>query len=93
LTPKRTSRPICQKTIGTEYSSLRSEHGTLAIRRIPMCGVTGTCIDPSPTEGTTHAIFSSEIKFGALLDHLPEDTEFLATGLSSLLSPTFGPYV
>jgi hypothetical protein len=59
-----------------------------------MSGVTGTHrIDSPPTEGATHTNFSSEIKFGALLDQLPEDTEFLATGLSSLLPPTFGPYV
>jgi hypothetical protein len=42
LTPQRVSRPICQETIGTEYSSLRSGHGRMAVRRIPMSGVTGT---------------------------------------------------
>jgi hypothetical protein len=27
-----------------------------------------------------HALFVSEIKFGALFDNLPEDFDFLATG-------------
>ena len=29
-----------------------------------------------------HTLFFSEIKFGALLDNLPERTDFLATGRS-----------
>ena len=92
------SRSTCQESIGSEYSSLQSGHGRAATRQTPMSGVMGTrpCVDPH--RGATHAMFTSEIKFGALFDNLPEGTDFLATGQSST-SPTsvlrsmYGPQV
>jgi hypothetical protein len=36
LTPRRMLRSTCQETIGSEYLSLRSEHGRRATHRTPM---------------------------------------------------------
>ena len=40
LTPRRILRSTCQKTIGSEYLSLRSKHGRRATHRTPMSAAT-----------------------------------------------------
>ena len=79
LTPRRMFRSTCQESIGSEYSSLRSGHGRRATRLIQTFGAMGMH-RPVSHPRATHTFFSSEIKFGALFDNLPERTDFLATG-------------
>ena len=81
LTPRRTFRSTCQESIGSEYLSLPSGHGRRATHPIPMSGAMGMhCLVTH--RHATHTRYSSEIKFGALIKHLPEGTDFLATGQS-----------
>jgi len=83
LTLRRMLRSTCQESIGLEYSSLRSVHGRRATPLIPMSSAMGMhrlCLVPH--RHVTYTLLSSEIKFGALFDNLPERTDFLATGQS-----------
>ena len=81
LTPRRTFRSTCQESIGSEYLNLPSGHGRRATHPIPMSGAMGMhCLVTH--RHATHTRYSSEIKFGALIKHLPEGTDFLATGQS-----------
>jgi hypothetical protein len=81
LTPRRIFRSICQESIGSEYSNLQSRYGRRAIHLTPMSAAM-RMHRLVPHRCATHTLFSSEIKFGALLDNLPERTDFLATGQS-----------
>ena len=63
------------------YSSLRYEYGEPAIPRTRMCGVTGQRL-PSYATKLEVKIPSREVKFGALMKHLGNDGEWLATGMA-----------
>lgn len=87
LTLRRMLRSTCQETIGSEYLNLRSEHGRRATHRTPMSAATrmhNLVQVVSHQHANSHLFLFSEIKFGALFDHLPEGTDFLATGRSPL---------
>lgn|SRR6266404_7076987 len=85
LKMRRESRLTFQENTGSEYSSLRLGPGKAATLQILMSGAMGTVphtyvLHRCAAYPLTLFSFSSEIKFGALFDHLPQGTQFLATG-------------
>lgn len=68
------------------FSSLRLEYGKLVTPRTRMCGVTSQCFMHCATRFETEGFPSREVKFGALMKHLGNSGEWLATGIT--LSPS-----